>query len=84
MLLRFVDMRLHVYIPYTVYLYSITQVLVLTAINNHSVIYATQRDVRDKKTNFVVSQKATTPRAENDQFAIFTLTFQHRNLVFKF
>jgi hypothetical protein len=77
-LLCFVDTRLHIYIPYTVYLYSITQVLVLVAINNHSVIYANQRDVQDKKTNFVVSQKATTPCAGNDQFAIVTLI---RNLL---
>jgi hypothetical protein len=49
------------------------------AINNYSVICATQRDVQETvKTNFVVSQKATTPCAGNDQFAIFTLT---RNLL---
>jgi len=61
-----------------VYLYSIKQVLVLMAINNYSVIYATQRDVQEKKTNFVVSQKATAPCAGNDQLAIFTLI---RNLL---
>ena len=66
-------MRLRVYMFYIVYLYSIVQVLVLMAFNNYSVIYATQQDVQEKKTNFVVSQKATAPCAGKAQFGIFTL-----------
>ena len=68
-------MRLDVYTPYTLYVYSITQVLVWMEINSYCAIYGTQRDIQEtkkKKTNFVVSQKATTACAANVPFAIFT------------
>jgi len=62
-------MRLDIY---TVYLYSITQVLVCMEINSYCIIYGHNEISKNKKTNFVVSQEATTACAGNAPFAIFT------------